>query len=72
MPQELQIKAVSSATKNLPAGNESSEFDKRIKIAELMLKEEDIKNKTKIVELQMADKANQARKDEDFLKSIVG
>ncbi len=72
MPQELQIKAVSSATKNLPAGNEASEFDKRIKIAELMLKEEDIKNKSKIVEMQMADKANQARKDEDFLKSIVG
>jgi hypothetical protein len=37
-----------------------------------MLKEEDIKNKSKIVEMQMADKANQAKKDEDFLKSIVG
>lgn len=72
MPQELQVKAMSSATKNLPANSESVEFDKRIKIAELMLKEEDIKNKSKIVEMQMADKANQAKKDEDFLKSIVG
>ena len=72
MPQETQAKILASATKNLPAGNESAEFDKRVKIAELMLKEEDIKNKGKIVEMQMADKANQSKKDEDFLKSIIG
>jgi hypothetical protein len=72
MPQEVQAKVISATTKNLPAGNESVEFDKRVKIAELMLKEEDIKNKGKIVEMQMADKANQSKKDEDFLKSIIG
>ena len=72
MPQEVQAKVIASTTKNLPAGNESNEFDKRVKIAELMLKEEDIKNKGKIVEMQMADKANQSKKDEDFLKSIIG
>jgi hypothetical protein len=72
MPQEVQAKVIASTTKNLPAGNESAEFDKRVKIAELMLKEEDIKNKGKIVEMQMADKANQSKKDEDFLKSIIG
>ena len=72
MPQETQAKILASATKNLPTGNESAEFDKRVKIAELMLKEEDIKNKGKIVEMQMADKANQSKKDEDFLKSIIG
>jgi hypothetical protein len=72
MPQEVQAKVISATTKNLPAGNESNEFDKRVKIAELMLKEEDIKNKGKIVEMQMAEKANQSKKDEDFLKSIIG
>lgn len=72
MPQEVQAKVIASTTKNLPAGNESAEFDKRVKIAELMLKEEDIKNKGKIVEMQMADKANQRSKDENFLKSIIG
>lgn len=72
MPQEVQAKVISATTKNLPSGNESAEFDKRVKIAELMLKEEDIKNKGKIVEMQMADKANQSKKDEDFLKSIIG
>jgi hypothetical protein len=66
MPQEVQAKVIASTTKNLPAGNESGEFDKRVKIAELMLKEADIKNKSKIVELQMADKAKQ-NGENDFL-----
>ena len=53
MPQEVQAKVIAASTKNLPTGNESDEFDKRVKIAELMLKEADMKNKSKIVELQM-------------------
>jgi hypothetical protein len=71
MPQETQAKIMASATKNLPAGNESNEFDKRVKIAELMLKEADIKNKSKIVELQMAEKRNQVSgMEEDFLDQL--
>jgi hypothetical protein len=53
MPQEVQAKVLASATKNLPSGGEADEFDKRVKIAELMLKEADIDNKGKIVEMQM-------------------
>jgi hypothetical protein len=60
MPQELQAKVLSSTTKNLPTGGEPAEFDKRVKIAELMLKEADIKNKSKIVEMQMSDKMEKA------------
>ncbi len=62
MPAETQAKVISASSRNLPAGNESSEFDKRVKIAELMLKEADIKNKSKIVELQM----NKAGDMEDY------
>ena len=60
MPQEVQAKVIASTTKNLPAGNESNEFDKRVKIAELMLKEADMKNKSKMVELQMSEKIEKA------------
>ena len=56
MPQEMQAKIIASSTKNLPTGAESDEFDKRVKIAELMLKEADINNKSKIVALQMENK----------------
>jgi hypothetical protein len=72
MPQEVQAKVIASTTKNLPAGNESNEFDKRVKIAELMLKEADIKNKNKIVELQMADKISaQSQVKQDFLTKLT-
>jgi hypothetical protein len=72
MPQEVQAKVIASTTKNLPAGNESNEFDKRVKIAELMLKEADMKNKSKMVELQMADKLNaQSQVKQDFLTKLT-
>jgi hypothetical protein len=72
MPQEVQAKVLASATKNLPSGNESDEFDKRVKIAELMLKEADMKNKSKIVELQMArSSGNMLDLDNEFLSSLT-
>jgi hypothetical protein len=55
-PVETEAKIMSATTQNLPSQPDiaSKEFDKRVKVAELMLKEADIKNKTKIVELQMS------------------
>jgi hypothetical protein len=74
MPQEVQAKNMAAMTKNLPNEDDagSKEFDKRVKIAELMLKEADIKNKSKIVELQMADKINSQNKvKQDFLSKLT-
>jgi hypothetical protein len=74
LPQEAQAKAMAAATKNLPNQDDmaSKEFDKRVKIADLMLKEADIKNKSKIVELQMADKVNsQNQVKQDFLTKLT-
>ena len=75
MPQEVQAKNMAAMTKNLPNEDDqaSKEFDKRVKIAELMLKEADIKNKSKIVELQMANKQENLRSVEnDFLDQLSG
>ena len=73
IPQEVQAKVISATTNNLPneANQASVEFDKRVKIAELMLKEADIKNKSKIVELQMAEKNNKVHgMEQDFLDQL--
>ena len=61
MPQEVQARTTAAMTKNLPTSDDlaSVEFDKRVKVAELMLKEADIQNKGKIVDLQMSDKGVQ-------------
>jgi len=75
MPQEVQAKMSASLTKNLPNEDDANqrEFDKRVKIADLMLKEADIKNKSKIVELQMANKQENLRSVEnDFLDQLSG
>jgi hypothetical protein len=74
MPQEVQAKNMAAIAKNLPNEDDqdSWEFDKRVRIAELMLKEADIKNKSKIVELQMAEKNNKiSGMEEDFLNQLT-
>jgi hypothetical protein len=73
-PIEVQSKLMAANTQNLPndAQLASQEFDKRVKIAELMLKEADIKNKSKIVEMQMAEKRNKiSGMEEDFLDELT-
>jgi formaldehyde-activating enzyme involved in methanogenesis len=58
LPEELKAKVISSLSTNIEGDNQDKEFEKRAKIAELMLKEKDINNKGKIVELQMQKNAN--------------
>jgi hypothetical protein len=58
MPEELKVKVISSLSTNIDGQNQDDEFEKRAKIAELMLKEKDINNKGKIVEMQMQKQSN--------------
>jgi hypothetical protein len=53
LPEELKAKVISSLSTNIDGENQDQEFEKRARIADLMLKEKDIDNKGKIVELQM-------------------
>ena len=74
LPAEVQAKTLAATTQNLPnqPNLAQQEFDRRAKLAELMLKEADIKNKSKIVEMQMAEKSQKMVKIEDeFLKQLV-
>lgn len=73
-PAEVQAKTLNAATQNLPDAklDAEKEFDKRIKIAELMLKEKDIENKLEVVKLQNSVKNDQKLKDNDFLRGIIG
>jgi hypothetical protein len=73
-PQEVEAKVISAVSRNLPSQDDEAnrEFDRRVKIADLMLKEADIKNKSKIVELQMSEKAATIGKTEDdFLNNLT-
>ena len=57
-PEEVKAKIISSISTNINGQNQDGEFEKRAKIAELMLKEKDINNKGKIVEMQMQKQSN--------------
>jgi hypothetical protein len=73
-PKEVEAKVISAVSRNLPDQDAAAnkEFDRRVKIAELMLKEADLNNNTKIVELQMSDKAATIGKaEEDFLNNLT-
>jgi hypothetical protein len=72
-PKEVEAKIASALTQNLPNNDDLAqrEFDRRVKIAELQLKEADIKNKSKIVEMQMQDsKSKLGGMEEDFLTKL--
>jgi hypothetical protein len=73
-PKEVEAKIIASTTQNLPTNDAlaSQEFEKRVKIADLMLKEKDIENKLKVVEMQTAAKHAQKTNDSEFLKKIIG
>ena len=53
MPMETQAKLAQGLSANIRGNQSEDEFAKRAKIAELMIKEKDINNKGKIVEMQM-------------------
>jgi hypothetical protein len=60
MPAETQAKVISGLSQNIRGQNTSGEFEQRAKIAELALKEEDIKSNERIATLQMLQKQSKS------------
>jgi hypothetical protein len=71
-PQKAQAQIVSDLSKGSNSTDQvQQEFDRRVKIAELMLKEADLKQNSKIVEMQMAEKNSRIQKtNAEFLKTL--
>jgi hypothetical protein len=64
MPEELRVKVVQSASTNLDNGDD---FEKRLKLADLMLKEKDIDSNERIALAQMESKKKADKLFEDTL-----
>jgi len=56
-PQVAQAKVIAALSNNLDENNESADFQRRVKLAELALKEEDIRSNERIAILQSSMKA---------------
>jgi hypothetical protein len=63
VPTETQAKVMTALNKDAA---ERNDFEKTVKIAELALKEKEIENNLRVVEVQMADKNVQRIKDQEF------
>ena len=60
MPAETQAKVISGLSQNIRGQNTDGEFERRAKIAELALKEEDIRSNERIASLQMLQKQSKS------------
>jgi len=58
-PQVAQAKMVAALSTNLNEDNESKDFEKRVKMTELMLKEQDIKSNERIAMMQVSARNRQ-------------
>ena len=65
-PSEVQARVVAALSNNLNEDAEGADFERRAKIAELMLKERDIESNHDIAKMQMAQKQQE---NADYLKS---
>ena len=81
LPEESRAKVLAAVSKNLPSEADAAqaEFDRRIKVAELVLKEREIESKEKIVQQQMKESqlneelAGMAQEDndnDDFMEMV--
>ena len=69
-PEETKAKIVAALSTNLNEDAEQKDFEKRARIADLMLKEEDVRSNERIAEMQMADKRAQKERDNDYLNKV--
>lgn len=60
-PQLTQAKLISALSNNLNEDNESADFERRLKMADLALKQEDIRSNERIALLQARSKNNQRK-----------
>lgn len=72
-PEVAKSKILNAISTNLPNEDAAAtaEFDRRVKVADLMLKEEEVKSKKAIVKMQMQDKmAKQNEADNSHIQAI--
>jgi hypothetical protein len=71
MPSEVQAKVVAALSNNLNEDAEGADFERRAKIAELMLKEKDIESNHDIAKMQMAVTREKNQQDAEYVSSAA-
>lgn len=70
-PEIAKAKILSALSNNLNEDNEGADFERRARIAELLLKEEDIKSNERIANKQMVAKNAEKARDSDYIDKVA-
>lgn len=70
-PDVAKAKVISALTTNLDEDNEAKDFERRVKLAELALKEKEIDQNLKVVELQTLAKNSENSVFQDLMKDTA-
>jgi hypothetical protein len=70
-PQEAQAKIIAALSNNLNENNETADFERRVRLAELMLKEKDIDSNERIALAQMQTKQAENSTFQDLMKDTA-
>lgn len=70
-PVEAKARVISAVSNNLDEDKESVDFERRMKLAELMLKEKDIDSNQEIAKMQMEFAREKKMKDKEYVDSAA-
>lgn len=68
-PEEMKARILSAISNNLAEEDEAGDFERRARIAELLLQEKDIDSNERIAKMQLESKREDKKKDSDYLSS---
>ena len=70
-PEEARARVIAALSNNLNEDNETADFERRVRLAEIMLKEKDIDSNERIAMAQMQAKQAEKQADTDFLRQVA-
>ena len=70
-PEVARARVIAAVSNNLNEDNEGADFERRMKIADLMLKNKDIDSNERIARMQVIGKQKEKQQNEDFISSAA-
>ena len=70
-PEEMKAKMIAALSNNLDDQNEGDDFERRARIAEILIKEKDIESNERIAEMQVKAKLSDKKNDSDYIESAL-
>ena len=70
-PEVARARVIAAVSNNLNEDNEGADFERRMKIADLMLKNKDIESNERIARMQVTAKQKEKQQNTDFISSAA-